>query len=97
MAARTQRSNRRRAKPAARRSPVASCALCQDNVAWVDYKNIGLLRRYMSDRGRIRARQSTGNCAQHQDEVSVAIKTARELVLLPYAPRMAGTTEGGSS
>ena len=89
MAARTQRPNRRRAKPGAGRSPLASCALCQEKVAWVDYKDIGLLRRYMSDRGKIRARQSTGNCAQHQGEVSVAIKTARELVLLPYAQRTA--------
>jgi ribosomal protein S18 len=58
-------------------------------VAWVDYKNIPLLRRYLSERGRIRARQATGNCAQHQEEISAAIKTARELVLLPYAPRTA--------
>ena len=50
---------------------------------WVDYKNVALLRSYMSDRGRIRARQATGNCVRHQGEVSVAIKTARELVLLP--------------
>ncbi len=50
---------------------------------WVDYKNVALLRSYMSDRGKIRARQVTGNCVRHQGEVSVAIKTARELVLLP--------------
>jgi ribosomal protein S18 len=52
-------------------------------VDWVDYKDVILLRRYMSDGGKIRTRQATGNCARHQGEVSIAIKTARELVLLP--------------
>jgi small subunit ribosomal protein S18 len=51
-------------------------------VPWVDYKDVDLLLRYVSDRGRIRARRVTGNCARHQGEVAVAIKTARELVLL---------------
>jgi len=63
------------------------CALCRDKVQWVDYKNVTLLRTYMSDRGKIHARQVTGNCARHQGEVSVAIKTARELVLLPRGVR----------
>jgi small subunit ribosomal protein S18 len=54
-------------------------------VAWVDYKDLPLLRRYMNDRGKIRARRATGNCAQHQHEIAMAIKTARQLVLLPYA------------
>jgi small subunit ribosomal protein S18 len=87
MARSTERSTRRRATSPARRTTLKSCALCQDKVEWVDYKNITMLRRYMSDRGKIRARQATGNCAQHQGEISVAIKTARELVLLPYAQR----------
>ena len=63
------------------------CIFCKDHSEWVDYKDVNLLRRFMSDRGKIRARRVTGNCAQHQREVAVAIKTARELALLPYTQR----------
>ena len=63
------------------------CVFCKDHAVWVDYKDVNLLRRFMSDRGKIRARRVTGNCAQHQRDVQVAIKTARELALLPYAQR----------
>jgi small subunit ribosomal protein S18 len=63
------------------------CVFCKEHVVWVDYKDVNLLRRFMSDRGKIRARRVTGNCAQHQRDVQVAIKTARELALLPYAQR----------
>ena len=102
----TPRSTGRHPKSPARRLTQTSCALCQAKVAWVDYKNITLLRRYMSDRGKIRARSATGNCVRHQGEVSVAIKTARELVLLPRGDtkpttteplEMAGVTRGGRS
>ncbi len=63
------------------------CMFCKEHADWVDYKDINLLRRFMSDRGKIRARRVTGNCAQHQRDVQVAIKTARELALLPYTQR----------
>ena len=63
------------------------CIFCKEHVEWVDYKDINLLRRFMSDRGKIRARRVTGNCSQHQRDVQVAIKTARELALLPYTQR----------
>src|SRR5215472_2461638 len=63
------------------------CIFCKEHVTWVDYKDINLLRRFMSDRGKIRSRRVTGNCAQHQRDVAVAIKTARELALLPYTQR----------
>ena len=63
------------------------CVFCKENAEWVDYKDANLLRRFMSDRGKIRARRVSGNCAQHQREVQVAIKTARELALLPYTQR----------
>src|SRR5258708_2589407 len=63
------------------------CIFCKDHTDWVDYKDVNLLRRFMSDRGKIRARRVTGNCAQHQREVAVAIKTGRELALLPYTQR----------
>jgi small subunit ribosomal protein S18 len=65
------------------------CIFCKDKSEWVDYKDISLLRRFMSERGKIRSRRVTGNCTQHQREVQVAIKTARELALLPYVQRTA--------
>jgi small subunit ribosomal protein S18 len=65
------------------------CQFCKDHVEWIDYKDVGLLRRFMSDRGKIRARRVTGNCAQHQRDIAVAIKTSREVALLPYAQRTA--------
>ena len=50
----------------------------------IDYKDTGLLRKYISDRGKIRARRVTGNCSQHQRDVAIAVKNAREVALLPY-------------
>jgi small subunit ribosomal protein S18 len=64
-------------------------------VEWVDYKDVGMLRKYMSDRGKIRARRVSGNCTQHQRDVAIAIKTARELVLLPYTQRTTTERPGG--
>jgi small subunit ribosomal protein S18 len=63
------------------------CIFCKEHIDWVDYKDVNLLRRFMSDRGKIRARRVSGNCAQHQRDVATAIKTARELMLLPYSQR----------
>jgi small subunit ribosomal protein S18 len=79
--------NRRGQRDLTRRTKKKPCALCQDKVQWVDYKDITLLRKFMSDRGKIRSRRVSGNCAQHQRAVALAIKTARELVLLPYTQR----------
>jgi small subunit ribosomal protein S18 len=95
MARNTERSTRRSPKDAARRIKKKPCALCRDKVEWVDYKDVNMLRRYMSDRGKIRARRVTGNCAQHQREIALAIKTARELVLLPYMQRTMTERSGG--
>jgi small subunit ribosomal protein S18 len=61
------------------------CQFCATRAVWVDYKDVTTLRRLMSDRGKIKARRVTGTCRQHQRDVAVAIKTARELALLPYA------------
>jgi small subunit ribosomal protein S18 len=61
----------------------------------VDYKDVFLLRRFVNDRGRIKARGATGTCAQHQRDVAVAIKTARELALLPYVVRTVATEGRG--
>ena len=68
-----------------RRGKPKFCIFCAQHVEWVDYKDLNLLRRFLSERGKIRTRENTGTCAQHQREVAVAIKTARELALLPYA------------
>ena len=65
------------------------CIFCTGQVPVVDYTDINTLRRFISDRGKIRARRTTGTCTQHQADVAVAIKTARELALLPYLQRTA--------
>jgi small subunit ribosomal protein S18 len=70
-----------------RRGRPKVCLFCAHRTEWVDYKDINVLRRYVNDRGRIRARGATGTCSQHQRDVAVAIKTARELALMPYSVR----------
>lgn len=60
------------------------CQLCKDDVKFIDYKDVALLRKYMTDRGKIKPRRVTGACGQHQHEVAVAIKRAREMALVPY-------------
>ena len=71
------------------------CIFCKEHVEWIDYKDVNLLRRFTSDRGKIRARRVSGNCAQHQRDVAVAIKTARELAFLPYTQRTVTERAGG--
>jgi small subunit ribosomal protein S18 len=88
-------SARRAPKDLGRRVKKKPCALCRDKVTWVDYKDVPMLRKYMSDRGKIRSRRVTGNCAQHQRALAQAIKTARELVLLPYTQRTVTERPGG--
>ena len=61
--------------------------LTQDKIDWVDYKDVNLLRRFMSERAKIRARRVTGNNTQQQREVAKAIRIAREMALLPYSVR----------
>ncbi len=63
------------------------CVFCKDKVAYIDYKDVGSIRKFISDRGKIRARRVTGNCAQHQRDVATAVKNAREMALLPYTAR----------
>jgi small subunit ribosomal protein S18 len=82
-----ERSTRRSPKDTARRGKKKVCIFCKEHIDWVDYKDVSLLRKFMSERGKIRARRVSGNCAQHQRDVAVAIKTARELALLPYTQR----------
>lgn len=63
------------------------CQFCVDKTTYVDYKDVNLLRRFVSERGKIRARRVTGNCTQHQRLVATAVKNAREMALLPYTAR----------
>ncbi|HSP37956.1 MAG TPA: 30S ribosomal protein S18 [Frankiaceae bacterium] len=72
------------AKPPLRKPKKKVCEFCKNKVSFIDYKDTALLRRYISDRGKIRARRVTGNCSQHQRDVAVAVKNSREMALLPY-------------
>jgi small subunit ribosomal protein S18 len=63
------------------------CVFCKDKVDYVDFKDVSMLRKFVSDRGKIRARRVTGNCSQHQRDVATAVKNAREMALLPYTTR----------
>ncbi len=60
------------------------CQFCVDKVKSIDYKQADMLRRFLSDRGKIRPRRQTGTCARHQRYLTVAIKRARHLALLPF-------------
>ena len=67
-----------------RKTRAKVCPFCKDKVEWVDYKDTQVLRKFLSDRGKIRARRVNGACTQHQRDVATAIKNAREMALLPY-------------
>jgi small subunit ribosomal protein S18 len=69
------------------------CSFCKEKVDEVDYKDVTALRRYVSDRGKIKTRRVTGACRRHQRQVAVAIKRAREMALLPYTASVAGGDE----
>jgi len=71
-------------KDNARRAKKKISILTQESVDYVDYKDVNLLRRFMSDRAKIRARRVTGNDTQQQSNIAMAIKNAREMALLPY-------------
>ena len=73
------RRNRRRFTP---RRKV--CQFCTDGDDSIDFKNVGLLQRFISDRGKIRPRRQTGTCAKHQRRLAAAIKRARHIALLPF-------------
>lgn len=76
------RGGQRRFGPPIRRV----CPFCKDKNRVIDYKNGDSLRRYLTDRGKIRPRRKIGACARHQRELATAIKRARQLALLPLAP-----------
>src|SRR4051794_39333092 len=82
-------------KDNARRSKKKTSILTTERVEYVDYKDVNLLRRFMSDRAKIRARRVTGNDSQQQKEIARAVKNAREMALLPYTNRVTTQRGGG--
>ena len=78
---RVRRRDKKGGAGSGRRKP---CPYCRDKIDQVDYKNISMLRRFISERGKIRSRRITGACRRHQNQISRAVKRARELALLPY-------------
>ena len=60
------------------------CIFCQDKVADIDYKDVAKLRKFISERAKILPRRVSGNCALHQRQLTVAVKRARQMALLPY-------------
>lgn len=60
------------------------CSFCVDHLDDVDYKDVAKLKRYITEKGKILPRRQTGTCAEHQRALTVAIKRAREMALLPY-------------
>ena len=80
-----QRSGaRKRPGAAAGQAKRKNCYFCREKVAEIDYKNVNQLRRYISEKGKIRSRRITGACRRHQEQIAVAVKRAREMALLPY-------------
>ena len=69
-----------------------NCFFCKEKIDEVDYKNVNQLRRYISEKGKIRSRRITGACRRHQVQVAQAVKRAREMALLPYVAE--GVEEG---
>jgi small subunit ribosomal protein S18 len=63
------------------------CIFCKDKIAYVDFKDVSLLKKFVSERGKIRSRRVSGNCTQHQRDVATAVKNAREMALLPFSAR----------
>jgi small subunit ribosomal protein S18 len=83
----TRRREKRGGGGSGRRKP---CAFCRDKIEFVDYKDVTTLRKFISDRGKIRSRRITGACRRHQNQIATAVKRARELALLPYVAESTG-------
>lgn len=77
---------RSRKRPGATAAPTRrrNCYFCKEKIEEIDYKTYNQLRRYVSEKGKIRSRRITGACRRHQRQVAVAVKRAREMALLPY-------------
>ena len=77
----TRRRDRKGPPGSGRRKP---CQHCRDKIEQVDYKDVASLRKFVSEKGKIRSRRITGACRRHQGQIALAVKRARELALLPY-------------
>jgi small subunit ribosomal protein S18 len=91
-----RRRDRKGGPGSGRRKP---CPYCRDKVDLVDYRDVGTLRKFISDKGKIRSRRITGACRRHQSQIARAVKRARELALLHYVAedRQEGIGRGGRS
>ena len=95
MAKGNSRNKRMKPKDSGRRGKKKISPISSENVEYVDYKDVDLLRRFLSDRAKIRSRRVTGNDSQQQREVARAIKNAREMGLIAYTSRVTTQRRGG--
>ena len=77
----TRRRDKKGGPGSGRRKP---CPYCKEKIEQVDYKDTAVLRKFISEKGKIRSRRITGTCRRHQSQIARAVKRARELALLPY-------------
>jgi len=82
--AKAQQRTRKRGPAKDTQARRRNCYFCREGIPEVDYKSVGQLRRFISEKGKIRSRRITGACRRHQSQISTAIKRAREMALLPY-------------
>ena len=85
----SKKNKERAAKAAMRKYKKRQNVLHAEKVGFIDYKDVNLLQRFMSDRSKLRARRMNGNTVQQQRDVALAVKNAREMALLPYTKRVA--------
>lgn len=95
MAKGNSRNKRMKPKPAGRKGKKKISPIVTEGVTYVDYKDVDLLKRFMSDRAKIRSRRVSGNDSQQQREIARAIKNAREMGLLAYTSRVTTQRRGG--
>ena len=90
----SKKNKERAAKAAMRKYKKRPNVLHAEKVGFIDYKDVNLLQRFMSDRSKLRARRMNGNTVQQQRDVALAVKNAREMALLPYTKRVASVGRG---
>ena len=84
MAKQDKDTRRKRLSPRDAQTRRRNCYFCRESITEVDYKNIALLRRFVSEKGKIRSRRITGACRRHQNQIAIAVKRAREMALMTY-------------
>lgn len=83
----------RKMRPRPRKSRRKVCQFCVDKAEYIDYKDVAKLRKYVTERGKIMPRRMSGVCARHQRELASAIKSARQVALLPYVQDWIGSAD----